>query len=133
MFPYDRGMQPDPIPAVRLLCAADPTTCDRAGLVALVEASRRVRGWLDAFDATIAVCADRLAADELVRDGGRRSAKEADAVARRGEVCELLPDLHAALAAGRVSAGHADALGPCRRRAGRRRPGQAVRARSDDR
>ena len=91
-----------------------PPGCDRAGLERLVEVSRRVRGWLDALDATVAACATRLAAEDaagLLRDGGRRAAREADAVVRRGEVCELLPALHTALADGVVSAGHADAVG----------------------
>jgi hypothetical protein len=109
-----RRMQPDPITAVRLLCAADPATCDRAGLTALVEASQRVRAWLDALDAAVAVCAARLPAEDaagLLRDGGRRTSKDAEAVVRRGVVCELLPGLHVALAEGVVSAGHADAVG----------------------
>ena len=41
---------------------------------------------------------------------GRRSRRDGQAAARRGEVCELLPGLHEALAAGKVSAGHADAV-----------------------
>jgi hypothetical protein len=41
---------------------------------------------------------------------GRRSGREAATVARRGEVCALLPGLEDALAAGTVSAGHADAV-----------------------
>jgi hypothetical protein len=55
-----------------------------------------------------------LAAEDpagLLRDGGRRAAREAEAVVRRGDVCELLPGLHAALAAGVVTAGHADPVG----------------------
>jgi hypothetical protein len=76
-----------------------------------------VRSWLDAFDATIARCADHLAAAgscesaaALLGLGGRRSSRDAEAASRRGKVCELLPGLHEALAAGTVSAGHADAL-----------------------
>jgi hypothetical protein len=82
-----------------------------------VASSQRVRAWLDALDVRIAVHARRLA-DEgaceapsaLLAGGGRRAARDAEQAARRGEVCDLLPEVHDALAAGTVSAGHADAL-----------------------
>jgi Domain of unknown function (DUF222) len=98
------------------LAGADPATCDRAGLVELVRTSQRLRGWLDAFDARIALHTGRLADHEpaaaaaIFAGDGRRSAKDAEAVGRRAEVCALLPAVHDALAAGAVSAGHADAL-----------------------
>jgi hypothetical protein len=47
---------------VTTLTAADPETCDRAGLTDLAATSQQVRSWLDALDATIARCADHLAA-----------------------------------------------------------------------
>ena len=102
---------------VTQLTAADPGACDRRGLADLVNASQRVRGWLDAFDARIAIRAGELAdhgvcesPSSLLAGDGRRAAKDADAAARRGAVCDLLPKVHDALASGSVSAGHADAL-----------------------
>jgi hypothetical protein len=100
---------------VTRLTAADPATCDRGGLAELVTASQQVRSWLDAFDATVVARAAQLAdegrceppADLLA---GRRSRRDGQASARRGEVCELFPGLHEALAAGNVSAAHADAV-----------------------
>ena len=99
------------------LAVADPATCDRRGLADLVERSQQVRSWLDALDVRIALAARRLAEEgaceapsSLLAGGGRRAAKDAEAAARRGEVCDLLPDVHDALAEGAVSAGHADAL-----------------------
>ena len=96
------------------LVDADPAACDRSGLVALVAVSQRLRGWLDAFDA---LHASRLShegscepAASLLTGGGRRSVRDADAAARRAAVCAQLPEVHDALAAGRVSAGHVDAL-----------------------
>jgi hypothetical protein len=102
---------------VTQLAAADPATCDRVGLAALAATSQQVRSWLDALDATIARCADQLAAAgtcepaaALLNLGGRRSSRDAEAASRRGEVCELLPGVHEAWATGTISAGHADAL-----------------------
>ena len=50
------------------LAAADPAVCDRDELAGLVKQSQRVRGWLDAVDARIALRASALvgvgAADE---------------------------------------------------------------------
>ena len=91
--------------------------CDRAALCELVAASARVRGWLDAFDARVAVAASRLASEgscepaaAVLAGGGRRAARDAQAAAARGVVCEAMPLLGDALALGRVSAGHADAI-----------------------
>jgi hypothetical protein len=99
------------------LVDADPASCDRAGLASLVALSQRVRAWLDAFDVRLAVHAARLAekgacepAAALLSGGGRRSTREADAAARRATACAQLPDVCDALAAGRMSAGHVDAV-----------------------
>ena len=88
-----------------------------AGLASLVATSQRVRAWLDAFDVRVAVHAARLAdegscepASALLTGGGRRSARDADAAARRATVCAELPEVHDALAAGQMSAGHVDAV-----------------------
>ena len=105
------------VATVTELTAADPACCDRDGLATLAADVRRVRAWLDAVDARIAVHAARLAADgacepagDLLAGGGRRASRDAAAAARRGEVCDQLPKVHDALAAGAVSAGHVDAI-----------------------
>ena len=110
---YDTGV----VALVGELADTDPATCDRSGLASLVTASQRVRSWLDAFDVRVAVHAARLAAEGscepaslLLAGGGRRSAREADAAARRATVCAQLPEVHDALAAGQMSAGHVDAV-----------------------
>jgi len=100
---------------VTTLTAADPSRCDRGGLVELVAVSQQVRCWLDAFDATVAARAAALAREDRGERPetvltGRRSRRDGQTAARRGEVCALLPVLHEALAAGTVSAGHADAV-----------------------
>ena len=99
------------------LADTDPATCDRADLASLVAVSQRVRAWLDAFDVRVAVHASRLAAEgscepasSLLTGGGRRSVRDADSAARRALVCAGLPEVHDALAGGRVSAGHVDAV-----------------------
>jgi hypothetical protein len=102
--------------ATQLACA-DPAVCDRGALTNLVRNSQQLRCWLDAFDARIAQQAARLAEQgqceppaAVLAGDGRRSAKDAEAAVGRAGVCELLPSVHDALAAGSVSAGHADAL-----------------------
>src|SRR5262245_31576120 len=99
------------------LAGADPLCCDRDGLAELVAKSQRVRGWLDAFDARIALRSRRLAdigaceaPGALLAGDGRRSAKDAEGAAERAGVCEQLPSFHDALATGEVSAGHVDAV-----------------------
>ena len=99
--------------------AAHLDGCDRDelhNLAPAATASQQVRSWLDAFDGRLANAAAHLAAKgrceppaEMV-GGGRRSKKDAEAAVRRGDACELLPALGQALAAGEVTAGHADAL-----------------------
>ena len=110
---YETGV----VALVAELADADPACCDRTGLAELVATSQKLRSWLDAFDARIALHAARLAdqgscepASSLLTGGGRRSAREAESAARRATVCADLPAVHDALAAGKVSAGHVDAL-----------------------
>jgi Domain of unknown function (DUF222)/HNH endonuclease len=109
--------------AIVKLLVADPAQCGRDGLELLVRRSLRVRGWLDAIDAGIAAQASRLAAAGRSADaatvlggGGRRSRRDAEAAAARGTVCAHLPALGAALAEGRLSAGHVDAVVAAARR-----------------
>ena len=107
----------DVVATVSRLADADPATCDRDGLAELVTMSQRARAWLDALDVRIAVHARRLAEsgaceapEALLTGGGRRAAREAAAAKRRSAMCDLLPAVHDAMAAGTVSAGHADVL-----------------------
>ena len=108
----------DVVGEVTALTSADPAACDRVGLAELVASAQRVRDWLDALDARIALQASRLAehgscepAGAVLAGGGRRAGREAEAAARRGEVCAQMPAVHDALASGTVSAGHVDAIG----------------------
>ena len=90
---------------VREVAATDPTTCDDAGLATLSTEVHRLRCWLDSIDA--AIVARRR---ELATAGGRRSFREADVVSERATVCAAMPEIHATMAAGTLSAGHADAI-----------------------
>jgi hypothetical protein len=103
--------------AIVKLLVCDPAQCGADGLALLVRRSLRVRGWLDGLDAAIAVQATRLAGDgaaadaaTVLRGGGRRSRRDAEAVAARGAVCARMPSVAAALARGTVSSGHVDAI-----------------------
>jgi hypothetical protein len=95
----------DLVEVVRQVAATDPATCDAAELRSLAASAHRVRCWLDAVDAAVVA---RSA--ELASVGGRRSSREADVIAERSAVCTAMPEVHAALAAGTLSAGHADAI-----------------------
>ena len=99
-------MFPHPIvAAVATLAAADLTTRDQATHAELVALALQVRSWLDAADATLAA---NPASD--LSSGGRRSTRDVDAVQARAALCAAMPDIHTALAAGTVSAGHVDAI-----------------------
>ena len=76
-----------------------------AELRSLAAGAHRLRCWLDAVDAAVVA---RSA--ELASVGGRRSSREADVIAERAAVCAAMPEVHAALADGTLSAGHADAI-----------------------
>jgi hypothetical protein len=95
----------DVVDVVRSVVATDLATCDDAGLAMLAADVHRLRCWLDSVDA--AVVARRR---ELASAGGRRSAREADVVSERATVGAAMPAVHAALARGTLSAGHADAI-----------------------
>ena len=63
-------MQPDQIlGAVTTLRVTDPDGCDRVALSDLAGLVRQVRGWLDAVEATVATCAARLSAPEVLTPG----------------------------------------------------------------
>lgn len=99
------------------LLASDPSSVGRDDLAGLVKRSQRVRGWLDAFDARIAIRAGDLAdqgscesAGSVLTGRGRRSQRDAEAAANRGDVCKTMPTVQDALAEGTISAGHVDAI-----------------------
>jgi hypothetical protein len=105
------------VDVVARLATAEPFCCDRDGLADLVAMTQRVRSWLDALDARIAlrsrVLADQGACEapaSLLTGDGRRSARDAEAAAARAGTCEQMPSFHDALSAGDVSAGHLDAV-----------------------
>src|SRR5215217_3307029 len=95
----------DVVDVVREVAATDPTTCDPAELTTLAANVHRLQCWLDSVDAALVVRQRHLAAAE-----GRRSAREVEAAVERATVCQAMPEVHAALADGTVSAGHADAI-----------------------
>jgi hypothetical protein len=95
----------DVVEVMRAVAATDPATCDATELRFLATGAHRVRCWLDSVDAAVVARSAELA---LV--GGRRSSREADVIAERSTVCAAMPELHEALAAGTLSAGHADAI-----------------------
>jgi len=95
----------DVVDMVRKVAAINAATCDATELRRLAADVHRLRCWLDAVDAVVVT-----RARELASAGGRRSSREADLVTERAAVCQVIPEVHEALAAGTLSAGHADAI-----------------------
>ncbi|MET0577741.1 MAG: hypothetical protein ABW122_03725, partial [Ilumatobacteraceae bacterium] len=52
----------DVVGLVTVLTDSDPAACDQAALAGLVATAQQVRGWLDSYDARIAMRASVLAA-----------------------------------------------------------------------
>jgi hypothetical protein len=94
------------------LAADDPAVCDRAGLAAITRRCAQARSWLDALETRVVMAAQRLEEPvaPLLAARGARSVRAAEAASRRAGVCELLPGVHDALAAGSLSGEHVDAI-----------------------
>jgi hypothetical protein len=82
------------------LLVADPAERNTEGLAGLVRRSLRLRSWLDAVDARIAVRAAELAAEgggeaaaTVLAGGGRRGKRDAEAAAATGRA--VCPDARA--------------------------------------
>src|SRR5215203_3370443 len=84
--------------AVTTLTVTEPGGCDRAALAELACLVRQVRGWLDAVEASVATRAAQLSVPEVVAAG--RASRDVRAVVGRGDVCEAMPSVHAALLTG---------------------------------
>ena len=105
------------IATVERLADSSPDAADRAGLDVIVTDANRVRSWLDALDARVALRAGVLAGEgrseppgEVLANRGRRSGVESRAASKRAAVCAKHPQFHDALAKGEISAGHVDAM-----------------------
>jgi hypothetical protein len=103
--------------ALDVLASVDVGSCDRVELDAVRAEWRAVRSFTDVFEVRIARRARELAADGhserpegVLRDGGRRSTKDAKAAADREQVCDEMPIFETALSDGDVSTGHLDAV-----------------------
>src|SRR5688572_25911363 len=110
-------MHVDPIPALQALAACDVPGLDVTGIVDAAHRSRQVRGWLDAFDASLSARSDQLhsqgrgvPAEEVASRCGGVSAAEGRRRGRRSKVLDKAPSLAEALAAGAVGAEHADQM-----------------------
>ena len=103
--------------AVEALAATDIGGCDRDDLDVVLARWRTVRSFTDAIEVAVARRCRELAAEgrsacaeDVLAQGGRRSAKDARAAAAREHACTKVSGFEQALADGRVSAGHLDAL-----------------------
>lgn len=107
---------------VEVLLAVDVDAVDRDGLAALVARSHELRCWLASFDVRCARRTKALAAagraessSSMMGNQGRRSSREAAAVAAREAVCAAMPDVEAGLSSGAITSGHVDAIAAGRR------------------
>lgn len=107
----------DPSVILAGLQAAAIDIADSAGCAGLLGEVKRVRGWLDAYEARISRRLRELhdqhgaapVADEHARCGGV-SAEEGRRKERRAKTLDDVPAFDAALAEGEITAEHADAL-----------------------
>jgi hypothetical protein len=103
--------------AIEVLASTDIATMDRAGLSDIAAARRLVVGFCDQIDLAVARRSRELEAEgksesasDVLREGGRRSNRDAAAAAGRAETAEQLPSFGDALGEGTVTSGHLDAL-----------------------
>jgi hypothetical protein len=115
--------------ALSALFDCDPDAADHGELARIVRSARVVRGFLDALDVRVARRSRHLAesagaspaasagtAAMVLGDLGRRSPKDVKAAVARAAACSVMPSMESALAAGKVSAGHVDAVAAAARR-----------------
>jgi Domain of unknown function (DUF222) len=107
----------DPVAAVAALDACEVGSSDLGETVQLTQQARRVRAWLDAFDARVTARVDELhhagsgvGSEELLNRNAGCSAAEARRRRRRAAALAKANEFAAALANGQVGAEHADAL-----------------------
>jgi hypothetical protein len=100
------------------LGAADPDSMSRDETVELLDASKRVRAWLDSIELRAARQLRRLteqgrseAPESALVNSAGHSGRDARDVAARDELCDDHPHLEDALAAGDLTAKHLDAIG----------------------
>ena len=100
-----------------VLGAADPDSLSRDETAELLDASKRVRAWLDSIEMRASRRLRHLAEqgraeapDSMLTDSAGHSARDARDVTARDELCADRPEIEDALAAGDVTAGHVDAI-----------------------
>ena len=101
----------DVLALVSGLAAFDPDAADRDALVASVEASARVRAWLDGLDVELgrALEAKTGYGARVFADAANVSLHAAERVIERGDALRALPHLEVAMRDGDVSGAHVDA------------------------
>jgi hypothetical protein len=101
----------DVLALVGELAACDPVAADRDVLVASVEASARVRAWLDGFDVEVGRALEVKTGygAKVFADAAIVSLNTGERVIERGRTLCALPRLEAAVKAGDVSGAHVDA------------------------
>ena len=107
----------DPVATLKGLQAVEVDAADAAVCARLLGDTRRLRGWIDAFEASVGSRLRTLqdqtgsapAADLHAKCGGV-SAGEARRKQRRSEILDAVPSFADALASGQIGAEHVDAL-----------------------
>ena len=101
----------DVLALVSGLAACDPAAADRDALLASVEASARLRAWLDSVDIELARALEVKTGygQKVFADAANVSMHSAETVLQRGRILTDLPRLEAGVRAGDVSGAHVDA------------------------
>ncbi len=101
----------DVLALVSGLAACDPATADRNHLVASVEASARVRAWLDGFDIEVGRALEVKTGygAKVLADAANVSLAAGERVIERGRTLGVLPAIAGAVRTGDVSGAHVDA------------------------
>jgi Domain of unknown function (DUF222)/HNH endonuclease len=118
MFVYPDPMSPtDPTTTLMALQSVDVATQDADGCARLLGEAKRVRGWLDSFEAKVTHRVDELhdtqgaaPAAELHAKCGGVSSAEGKRKERRSKVLDDAPSFGDALESGDIGAEHVDAL-----------------------
>jgi hypothetical protein len=95
------------------LAALDVEAADRDAVATALGALSRMRGWLDALELRLVQRLEQVSSfpEKVLGDATKTSLRTAERVVQRRQVTEQAPTFAGALAAGRITAGHVDALG----------------------
>ncbi len=93
--------------------AVDPSTTDRAAIVAAVAATTRLAAWCESQQMAAAQALEKLGAvpEAVMAEASRGNRRDSERVVKRAGTAKAAPAFGLALADGAIAAGHLDQLG----------------------